>query len=288
MTKPFLKWVGGKTQLMESVMDKFPETIENYHEIFLGGGSVLFTVLSKGIVKGKVYAYDINKALIHTYKNIQNYPDEVHAHLSAIVGIYDTLHPREINRKPRNINEGKTSKESYYYWIRSQYNEADKTLPKTSAMFIFLNKTGFRGMYREGPKGFNVPYGHYKTTPNMPTREFLCEISKLIKDVEFKCMSYEDSLANVKPEDFVYLDPPYAPETDTSFVAYTRSGFAKEEHLDLFGLIKNLQSKFLMSNSCATLVQENFEGYDHEFVGARRAINSKDPSATTTEILIWT
>ena len=166
--KPYLKWVGGKTQILEKVLNKFPKKIENYHEIFLGGGSVLFGLLNKInnnviTLNGKIYAYDINKALIYTYKNIQNNHIELFENIQKIIKEYDSCKFIEINRKAKTIDEAKTSKESYYYWLRTQYNNLeDKTSIQASTLFIILNKLCFRGVYREGPNGFNVPYGHYK------------------------------------------------------------------------------------------------------------------------------
>ena len=190
LQKPFLKWVGGKTQIINDIISKIPNEMNNYHEMFLGGGSVLLALLSlekQGTIniKGKVYAYDINKDLINVYKNVQQNYEELHNILSLYFKEYDSITENEINRKPKNIDEAKTSKESYYYWIRNKYNTIDKNSIECSALFIFINKTCFRGMYREGPNGYNVPYGHYKTTPTLISKEQLKDISDLIKDVVF-------------------------------------------------------------------------------------------------------
>lgn len=155
--KPFLRWVGGKTQIIDSVLCNFPDEIENYHEIFVGGGSVLLSVLEKCKVKGKIYAYDLNKTLINVYKDVQTRPKKLHEEIKKLITTYDSLTGEEINRNPENEKEAMTSKESYYYWVRHMYNSG---IGDQSAMFIFLNKTCFRGVFREGPNGFNVPYGH--------------------------------------------------------------------------------------------------------------------------------
>ena len=141
--------------------------MNNYHEIFLGGGSVLLALLTlvndkKIIIKGNINAYDINKNLICVYKNIQDNLEEVLEELTILKEEYEGLTGEEIIRKPKNEEEAKSSKESYYYWCRTIYNFMEKYTPKHSSYFIFLNKIGFRGMYREGPNGFNVPFGHYK------------------------------------------------------------------------------------------------------------------------------
>ena len=291
--KPFLKWVGGKTQIINNVISKMPKEIDNYHELFLGGGSVLLAVLSlqrqnKIVIQNKIYAYDINSVLINVYKHIQTNKDELYNIITLYINEYDSIDGTTINRKPNNIDEAKTSKESYYYWIRSKYNKIDKNAIECSALFMFINKTCFRGMYREGPNGYNVPYGHYKKTPTIISEMDLNYISDLIQDVEFKHSSFVDSIKHVKECDFVYLDPPYAPESANSFVGYVADGFNLETHKLLFSEIKKLgKIKFAMSNAKVDLVTENFKEYNCEDIIARRAINSKKPGSTTTEVIIY-
>lgn len=294
--KPFLKWVGGKTQILDNVLSKIPKEFNNYHELFLGGGSVLFAVLSlqkqeKIVIKNKIYAYDINETLIHVYKHIQNNKDVLFGHIERYINEYDSLDGTEINRKPASIDEAKTSKESYYYWIRNKYNTMeDKSSVERSALFMIINKLCFRGMYREGPKGYNVPYGHYKTTPTIITREDLDVVSDLIKDVVFECCGFETSIKKSVKGDFVYMDPPYAPENAKSFVGYVADGFSIDAHNNLFDEVKSLKNKkikFAMSNAKVGLVMNTFKDYYFEDIVARRAINSKDPSATTMEMIVY-
>ena len=202
---------------------------------------------------------------------------------------YNSINNNEINRNPKTLEEAKTSKESYYYWIRSKYNSNDKNTIESSALFMIINKLCFRGMYREGPNGYNIPYGHYKKTPTIITKEELDNISELIKNVEFKCCSFTESFKNIKEGDFVYLDPPYAPENKKSFVGYVADGFNLDMHKNLFDGILKLHEKkcmFLMSNSHVELVIEKFKNFKCENIVARRAINSKKPESTTTEVLI--
>ena len=294
LQKPFLKWVGGKTQIIHQVLNKFPIEMDNYHEVFLGGGSVLLALLSlqkqnKIKVKHNIYAYDINEVLINVYKHIQSNKDELFRYIQLYINEYNSINGNIINRNPQSIDEAKTSKESYYYWIRNKYNKIEKSSIECSALFMFINKTCFRGIYREGPNGYNVPYGHYKTTPTIITKENIDVISELIKDVHFIHSDFNNSMNNIQKNDFVYLDPPYAPESSTSFVAYTSDGFSLNTHKQLFNLISRLKSsniKFVMSNAKVDLVTNTFNDCICEEIVARRAINSKKPGSKTTEVII--
>ena len=296
--KPILKWVGGKTQILNKLIIEFPTEINNYHEIFLGGGSVLLTLLSyvkNGIIKinGNIYAYDLNEPLIYIYKNIQTNHILLYNEIKNLITKFNSCDDGEINRAPKNINEACIAKENYYYWIRNEYNKlnsTDKTTIIGSSMFIFLNKTCFRGVFRVGPKGFNVPYGHYNN-PEIINKKHLDEIHNLIQNVIFECSNFDTSLNNIKLNDYVYLDPPYAPEKLTSFVGYTLNGFNIDNHKNLFNLIHKLtesNKKIMLSNADVSLVRDNFtnEKYNIISILCKRAINSKNPEAKTKEVII--
>jgi DNA adenine methylase len=296
MTKPFLKWVGGKTQILDDVLTLFPE-MKNYHEPFVGGGSVLLGLLSgvaegKITMTGKVFASDLNPSLIGLYRNVQARPAELVAAVKALMADLALSTGSLVNRKPTTIEEARTSAESYYYWIRARFNSSgmDKTSIPASAMFLFLNKTCFRGLWREGPRGFNVPCGHYKN-PSILDEAHILAVSTLIKDVVFVCQPFAASLAPVVEGDFVYLDPPYAPENATSFVGYTTEGFDLEMHKTLFTLVKQMKSRkvrILMSNADVSLVKDSFpaDDYQTKIISCRRAIHSKEPGTQTNEVLI--
>ena len=302
LMKPFLKWVGGKTQIIDKIIDKFPKEINDYHEPFLGGGSVLFALLSlienKEIkLNGNIYVYDLNERLINVYKYIQNNKEELWEHLNKLINDYNNIELDNIEKKDnkrKNINpqteeEGKISKEHYYYYIRNLYNNSKNNI-EISAMFIFLNKTCFRGVYRESKNGFNVPYGNYKN-PSIMTKDILDNVSKIMQNVIFMNSSFEESLSNnFNKDDFVYLDPPYAPENSKSFVGYTKDGFTYDNHIELFNKIKILKKnniKFAMSNAKVDLVLDNFDDCYIEDVKAKRAINSKKPDSKTIEVIVY-
>ena len=294
---PFLKWVGGKNQIIDKVLSSFPTKINNYHEIFLGGGSVLLGLLQKIenkeiILTGKIYAYDLNNSLITTYQVLQKTPKKLIKSLAKISKEYHDINTMKGDRNANNLTDAKKSKESYYYYIRSCYNkEIKKSKPnsvKIASYLIFLNKTGFRGLYRTGPNGYNVPFGHYKN-PKIYNMEQLYNINKLIKNVEFKVADFKESLSEVKEKNFVYLDPPYVPENSKSFTKYTNKDFSLENHHELFKITKNLVTNnisFVMSNAKVDLVTTAFKKFTIKELEVKRTINSKNPGAKTKEVLI--
>ena len=301
LSKPILKWVGGKTQLLDRLMPKFPTKMKNYHEIFTGGGSVLFRVLQmkqKGLLTiEKVYAYDKNEGLIYFYKNIQNNKDELYSCIEHYKRQYHFIKDMNIDVDETDAKERRkrlkvlrnpqekttTSREAYYYWLRNKFNGLNKQSVEYSALFLILNKTGFRGLFRESSNGFNVPFGNYKTV-NVITKERLNEIHDMIKDVTFVCCDFTESMKRIQEGDFVYLDPPYAPENEHSFVGYNQDGFGNHE--TLFELTKKQPAKFVMSNANVKLVIDKFKEYTIDVVEAKRAINSKKPGAKTLEVII--
>jgi DNA adenine methylase len=207
--------------------------------------------------------------------------------------MFQSINGSIVNREAANVTEAQSSRESYYFWIRSQFNALSKEARASvvgSAMLLFLNKTCFRGVYREGPRGFNVPYGNYKN-PSILDEDHIRSVSELIKDVVFVQRSFEDSLMGVAAGDFVYLDPPYAPESETSFVSYTADGFTLEQHKMLFAMCAALHTKgarLVMSNADVKLVKNAFPSppFTTRVIVCRRAINSKNPESKTNEVLI--
>ena len=289
LVKPILKWVGGKTQIIDALLQRFPRVIRDYHEPFLGGGSVLLGLLSTPSItlSGTIYASDLNANLIGFYQSLQRAPDDLIRETHALIEEFEQCRDTEVHRAPTR-DQAFTSRESYYFWIRSQFNAMSvdqRMTPRGSAMMLFLNKTCFRGMYREGPHGFNVPYGNYVHIGIMD--EHIRTVSRLIQGVVFRVQSFTDSLRTVQPGDFVYLDPPYAPETNRSFVSYTTDGFALEQHEALFARCHTLACSWMMSNADVPLVREAFPApYSTLVLSCRRAIHSKKPGSKTNEVLI--
>ena len=293
--KPFLKWVGGKTQIIDEVLSLFPRIIQNYYEPFLGGGSVLIALLTEPsiTVNGTIHASDLNSNVIGLYKNIQTNPEELITAVKALTTEYSQAKNTAINRAPTTLEEALTSPESYYFWTRAKFNALTKEQRASvqgSAFLLFLNKTCFRGLYREGPRGFNVPFGNYKN-PTILEEENIRALSTLFQPVVFTCSSFSDILPKPTKGDFTYLDPPYAPEQGTSFVSYTADGFDLETHNALFKATKELKERgvaFLMSNADVPLVREAFPSavYETKSILCRRAIHSKTPDAKTREVLI--
>jgi DNA adenine methylase len=293
MEKPFIKWVGGKTQIINEVMGLFPTQMHHYHEPFLGGGSVLLALLARKErgdiqITGNIYASDVNANLIGLYQHIQAHPDELIAEVHKLVEAFARCTGTVVNRNA--TLEEVTSPESYYYWIRKQFNAQEKTSISASAMLLFMNKTCFRGVYREGPNGFNVPFGHYKN-PTILDVDHIRRVSRLIQGVVFTAASFDETLSILHPNDFVYLDPPYAPEKGTSFVSYTSDGFDLESHQRLFQCCKDMKEKgvnMAMSNADVKLVRDAFpeSEYTIQRISCRRAIHSKSPESRTTEVFI--
>lgn len=262
---------GGKTQILNDILDKFPKDMDNYHEIFLGGASVLIGLLhyqKEGLIniKERIFAYDINEPLIYFYKNIQENHLILYNNLIKIIDEY----------------KNEEDKESYYYYQRDIYNSLEnKKSIEASSLFLFLNKTCFRGMYRESKNGFNVPYGNYKN-PEIINKNHLEEIHNLIKDVIFIHQDFKQSLnSSFNSNDFIYLDPPYYPEKNNSFVNYNKDGFNLKNHNDLFEIIKKNNCKFLMNNADVKYVNDYFNDYIIQIIICKRKINSKNPQSIT-------
>jgi len=234
--KPFLKWAGGKSRIAKDIAKFFPVNFDHYIEPFLGGGAIYFSISPRnGLLN------DLNKYLIETYIIIRDRPNKLISRLQIIDNEYHALSTLE-------------SKSKYYYDCREQYNEASTKDIEKSALFIFLNKTGFNGMYRENSKGkYNIPFGkHYKCLI-CDTKNIL-EVSRNLATISLTSGDYKEALKSAQKGDLVYLDPPYVPVSKTSnFTQYQKEGFDYNEHILLRDLALELHKKgcyIVISNSC--------------------------------------
>ncbi len=270
--KPFLKWAGGKRQLIPIIQKHLPQTFDVYFEPFLGGGAVLFHILSQN-PNQKCKVSDLNSDLVLAYVTIRDKVDQVISEL-----------------KVHEKNYMKNSK-SYYYSIR---DENPKTGVGKTARLIFLNRTCFNGLYRVNSQGkFNVPLGRY-TNPNIVNEENLRAVSAILgsKHIEIKCQDFTSILSKSKEDDFVYFDPPYQPVSNTAnFTSYTNKDFGINDLKRLTLLCNELDkkgTKVLLSNSDTVTVKSHFEkSWRTITIDANRAINSNSKRRTGhTELLI--
>ncbi len=278
LAKPFIKWVGGKSQLLEEIKEKYPPKIEKYCEPFVGGGAVLFDILSSKHPE-TVLINDINKELINTYSQIKNNCNDMINQLSELQTIY----------KSHTLEENK----AYFYEKRQRYNELkvngnDAENLEKAALFIFLNKTCFNGLYRVNSKGlFNVPFNNAKN-PLLCDEENLRACSEVLQNVEMRVGDYKECKDFIDSNTFVYIDPPYRPLSQTAaFTSYSENGFSDDDQKTLYKFIKEMitekNAKVLVSNSDPknTDVNDNFfdDLYDKNHfqikrVSAARMINS--------------
>lgn len=273
--KPFVKWAGGKSQLLEKIREKYPQKIKKYCEPFVGGGAVLFDILNN-FHPEKILINDINKDLINTYKQIRDNHELLISQLAELQHTYRNQ-PLEKNKE-------------LFYEKRARFNElkisenAAENLEK-AALFIFLNKTCFNGLYRVNKKGeFNVPFNNARN-PLICDEENLKTCSGLLQNIQMNVGDYKNCKSFIDSETFVYLDPPYRPLTQTSaFTSYSENGFSDKEQIELGNFIKEISeigAKVLASNSDPknTNKEDNFfdelySNFEIERISASRMINS--------------
>ena len=262
ITKPFLKWVGGKRALVDEIICRMPEQFGSYFEPFVGGGALFFELKKRGMLEGKKsYLFDTNFELINTYNTVKNNPYE----LIKILKDFQSKHSYD-----------------FYYEIRAMDREDSfLSLSETvrAARFIYLNKTCFNGLYRVNAKGFyNVPIGRYKN-PAICDESLIYGASRALQDTEILHVDFAKVLDIAKKGDFVYFDPPYYPLTPTSsFTSYNQDVFLDDEQKRLFDTFEKLAKKGLqvmLSNSDTQFIKELYKDYKIDFVEMNRFINSK-------------
>jgi len=272
---PFVKWAGGKSQLLPEIRTKYPQTVIKYCEPFVGGGAVLFDVLQKCRPE-KVLVNDVIEELINTYLQIKTDCNLLIEQLSEL----------QQNYKSQSLEKNKI----LFYEKRLRYNELkinrnDAENLEKAALFIFLNKTCFNGLYRVNKRGeFNVPFNNAKN-PLICDEENLRACSELLQNVQMKTGDYSDCKNFIDSETFVYLDPPYRPLTQTSaFTSYSENGFSDKEQIELGNFIKEISeigANILASNSDPknTNKEDNFfdelySNFEIKRISASRMINS--------------
>jgi len=245
MAKPFLKWAGGKTQLIKDIKNALPPELNTseftYLEPFVGSGAVLFWVLNNFKNVARAVINDVNKDLINTYRVIAAQPMELISILDLIQSEY------------HNLETNPDKKKEYYYQKRTRYNLREDEKSTRAALFIFLNRTCFNGLYRVNKNNeFNVPIGSYKT-PRICDKENILAVSKALQKVEILCDDYQKTLKYAGEKSFFYFDPPYKPLNKTSsFNSYAKGAFNDGEQIRLSKFCKKLDDlgyQWMLSNS---------------------------------------
>ncbi|WP_026994163.1 DNA adenine methylase [Flectobacillus major] len=275
--KPFLKWAGGKTQLINDIERILPKKIYNntftYIEPFVGSGAVLFWMLNNFPKLEKVVINDINQDLINTYKIIASRPQELISILEIFQHEFHALEGNEDNKKV------------YYYQKRDLYNTRKQESSEQAALFIFLNRTCFNGLYRVNRKNeYNVPMGGYKR-PTICDKENIWIVSDALQKVEILCGDFEETLHLATPNSLFYFDPPYKPLSETSsFNSYAKDIFNDQEQIrlrDFCAKLDTLNHTWILSNSDVKSEDNSDNFFDNLYanfsiqrVDARRNINA--------------
>ena len=267
---PFVKWAGGKRQLLPQIKERMPEKYNNYIEPFVGGGAVVF-----GLLPENALINDINEALINAYRQICNEPD---------------MFLKVINKLDQEMwEDGK----KYYYSLREHYN--DKLMKaeydvELAALFVFINKHCFNGLYRVNGKGlFNVPYNNSRMSS--VDESVIMEVSEYLQGITIMNGDFQEISASAKKGDFIFLDSPYAPLNPTSFESYTKEGFDIESHRRLSKFYDELTAKgcyCMLTNHNTELINELYgnKGYKIDVVSVKRMINSDASNRVGEEVII--
>lgn len=290
VSKPFLKWAGGKTQLINDIEKALPNDLKSekftYIEPFVGSGAILFWMLNNFPKIEKAVINDINADLINTYRTIAANPNEL---ISILEILQNEFHSLEGNEE---------SKKAYYYSKRDLYNTRKEEQSGQAALFIFLNRTCFNGLYRVNKSnGYNVPMGSYKN-PTICDDKNIMAVSNTLQKVEILCGDFESTLDYANTKSIFYFDPPYKPLSETSsFNSYAKDDFNDSEQIRLRNFCKKLETaghKWLLSNSDVKGKNSNYNFFDDIYsqyyisrVKARRSINANaDKRGELNELLI--
>ncbi len=262
--RPLLKWAGGKRQLLHAILRHLPDEIETYYEPFVGGGAVFFALAAQGRFKRAVLS-DQNEELILTYRAIQG-------NVGRVIEL--------LSKMPHS--------EEAYYEIRAQ---RPRTPERRAARMIYLNRTGYNGLYRVNRSGhFNVPFGRY-ARPNICDEQRLFAVAEALRGVKLEVSDFEKSCRSARPGDAVYFDPPYVPVSATArFAEYHSTPFDLAEHQRLSNLDQKLTKRgvdAVLSNSDPAVTRQLYKHFAFETVSARRSINSAAMGrGPTSELLV--
>jgi DNA adenine methylase len=277
--KPFLKWAGGKGQLIAEIDKRLPDglrngSIDTYVEPFVGGGAVFFHIAQNYPIK-HFYLLDINQDLVNCYLAVQQNVKSLIAELRRLENTF--------------LAKGKEQRKKFFYDTRFEFNK-----DRSSAKLIFLNKTCYNGLYRVNRKdGFNVPFGGYKK-PKICDAENLKNVSEVLQNAEIIYGDFEECYKYIDNHIFVYFDPPYRPISSTaSFTSYSKVSFSEEEQVRLARFCRQVNTKgaeFLLSNSDPKdgFFEKNYGGFTIERVKASRVINCKASGRGQIDELIIT
>lgn len=270
--KPFVKWAGGKRQILDKLKSHIPEEYNTYFEPFVGGGALLFDLAPKNAVIN-----DSNEELMNAFNVLCN--DKKYSKMCKYLNKFERKHNEEFYYEIRNIDRNK-----------KKFNKLNDC--KRAARTIYLNKACFNGLYRVNSKGeFNVPFGK-KTKVNTYDGENLLNVHSYLtlNNVNILCADFEDAVSFAKEGDFVYFDPPYDSDT-TTFNSYTEDGFNKDEQRRLAKVFKELDKlgvKVMLSNHNTILIKELYKDYNFHIIEAKRSINSNGKKRGKVEEVIIT
>jgi DNA adenine methylase len=268
---PFVKWAGGKRQLLTQIRDRMPEKFNLYYEPFVGGGAVTFELMTKEAIIN-----DINESLINAYRQIRNNVEEFISFINRLDG--------------KMPEDGK----GYYYSLREHYNQKlikNELDAELAALLVFINKHCFNGLYRVNGKGlFNVPYNNSRTSSI--DEASIREISNYLKKITILDGDFEVACENAGEKDFIFFDSPYAPLNPTSFESYTKEGFDVESHNRLAELYDELTERgcfCMLTNHNTDFIYELYgnKGYKIDVVSVKRFINSDASKRSGEEVIIY-
>ena len=264
---PFVKWAGGKTQLLLEIIKRVPKKFNYYYEPFIGGGSVLLALQPLGATIN-----DINKELIHVYNTIKHQP------LKLVQAVY------KLDSYECDCNYYLKQKDYYNKLITEQQYNIDM-----AALFIFLNKHCFNGLYRVNQQGlFNVPWNK-KTSGVSINIENILNISNYLQNIEIFNKDFEEVLEDCDEDDFIFIDSPYDPICENGFIDYSKEGFTKEDHIRLAKVFKKLDERgcyCMLTNHNTSLINELYYDFNIDIVDVRRSINSNGNYRKGKEVII--